>query len=97
MDKYKNHEADKCLPDPAFNGGALMDINVYCLHFVTGTLWKAGIRVHILRTRGFNGIDTSGVILILRYPGFSSLRAVGAKDSSSAPNDVFIQGDQGTR
>ena len=89
--KYKNHEQTNAF-DPAFNGGALMDINVYCIHFVTGIFGKPE-SVSYIANRGYNGIDTSG-ILIMRYPGFIAT-CVGAKDSSSE-NHVYIQGDQGT-
>lgn len=90
-EKYKNHEYTNIF-DPAFNGGALMDINVYCIHFVTGIFGKPN-SVSYIANRGYNGIDTSG-ILIMRYPGFIAT-CVGAKDSSSE-NHVYIQGDQGT-
>lgn len=90
-DKYKNHEVTNVF-DPAFNGGALMDINVYCLHFVTGLFGKPA-SMEYKANQGFNGIDTSGVIF-LTYPD-KLVICVGAKDSSS-PNEVFIQGDQGT-
>lgn len=90
-DKYKNHQVTNVF-DPAFNGGALMDINVYCLHFVTGLFGKPD-SIEYNANQGFNGIDTSG-IAILRYPDKLAI-CVGAKDSSS-PNQVFIQGDQGT-
>lgn len=89
-DKYKNHEQTNAF-DPHFNGGALMDIGVYCLHFVTGLFGKPEKTMYYAN-KGYNGIDTSG-ILILQYPEFVATCA-GAKDSSS---DIFayIQGDKG--
>lgn len=90
-DKYKNHQVTNVF-DPAFNGGALMDINVYCLHFVTGLFGKPE-SIEYKANQGFNGIDTSGIV-ILRYPDKLAI-CTGAKDSSS-PNHVFIQGDEGT-
>lgn len=89
--RYKNHEMTNAF-DPAFNGGALMDINVYCLHFVTGLFGKPDSFEYI-PNKGYNGIDTSGVA-ILKYPGFIAT-CVGAKDSSS-DNFVYIQGDKAT-
>ena len=43
--KYKDHVQTNAF-DPAFNGGALMDINVYNLHFVTGMFGKPN-EVHL--------------------------------------------------
>lgn len=90
-EKYKAHEVTNVF-DPAFAGGALMDINVYCLHFVIGLFGKPDT-VQYVCNRGFNGVDTSGTVL-LSYPDMLAL-CTGAKDSSS-PNHVYIQGDQGT-
>ncbi|MDD7280427.1 Gfo/Idh/MocA family protein [Floccifex sp.] len=89
-DKYKNHEQTNAF-DPAFNGGALMDIGVYCLHFVTGLFGKPQSTQYYANI-GYNGIDTSGTV-VLQYPKFIAT-CTGAKDSSS---DVFafIQGDKG--
>lgn len=78
--------------DPKFDGGALMDINVYNLHFVTG-LFGMPDTLHYYGNKGYNGIDTSGVIL-MEYPGFIAI-CTGAKDSSS-PYCVYIQGDRAT-
>lgn len=77
--------------DPAFYGGALMDINVYCLHFVIGLLGKPD-KVTYTANKGYNGVDTSGVV-VLQYPDRLAV-CVGAKDSSSE-NQVMIQGDKG--
>ena len=47
---------------------------------------------HYYPNRGFNGVDTSGS-LILKYDGFSAV-CTGAKDSDS-PCYVAIQGEKG--
>ena len=60
--KYKDRVQTNAF-DPAFNGGALMDINVYNLHFVTGMFGKPN-EVHYFKNVGYNGIDTSGIIII---------------------------------
>lgn len=78
--------------DPAFDGGALQDINVYNIHFITGLFGKPET-VTYYPNKGFNGIDTSGM-LVLQYPGFTAL-AVGAKDCS-APCEVWLEGDKAT-
>lgn len=89
--KYKDHIQTNAF-DPKFNGGALMDINVYNLHFVTGLFGKP-VQAQYFKNVGYNGIDTSGTI-ILQYPDFIAV-CTGAKDSSST-NTVYVQGDQGT-
>lgn len=77
--------------NPAFSGGALVDINIYNLHFVTGLFGKAK-EVKYLANIAENGIDTSG-IAVLRYDDFIC-ECVGAKDSYS-PSFAIIQGTKG--
>ena len=89
--RYKDHIQTNAF-DPNFNGGALMDINVYNLHFVTGLFGKPK-DVHYFKNVGYNGIDTSGIV-IMEYPDFIAT-CTGAKDCSS-PYTVYLQGDQGT-
>ncbi len=91
--RYNTYKEGKVLPafDPNLSGGALYDINVYNIHFVEGLLGKPE-EVHYYANKGFNGIDTSG-ILLMRYPGFL-VTCSGAKDSASN-NGMMIQGDGG--
>lgn len=77
--------------DPAYCGGALMDINLYNIHFMAGLFGKPQ-GVHYFPNFYKNGVDTSGS-LVLEYPGFTCL-CVGAKDSA-AENGVQIVGDLG--
>ena len=77
--------------NPAFAGGALMDINYYNLRFMLD-LFREPEDIHYFANLAENGIDTSGV-LTMRYPGFVA-EAVGAKDSRSE-NLVQIQGEKG--
>lgn len=77
--------------NPAFSGGALMDINYYNLVFAL-ELFGEPRSIAYTANLADNGIDTSGV-LTLRYDGFF-VTAVGCKDSRSA-NSVQIQGDGG--
>ena len=77
--------------NPAFAGGALMDINYYNLRFMLD-LFGEPEDIHYFANLAENGIDTSGV-LMMRYPGFVA-EAVGAKDSRSE-NLVQIQGEKG--
>lgn len=77
--------------DPAKEGGALMDLNVYNLHFALGlfgTPQSAAYAPELER-----GIDTAGT-LTLEYPGFTA-RLTAAK-SRSAPPRFVVEGTGGT-
>ena len=79
---------------PAFDytksGGALMDLNIYNIHFVVGLFGKP-TDVHYYPNIE-KGIDTSGM-LILDYDTFKCV-CIGAKDCK-APLSNNIQGDNG--
>ncbi|MFR7592697.1 MAG: Gfo/Idh/MocA family protein [Longibaculum sp.] len=79
---------------PAFDytksGGALMDLNIYNIHFVVG-LFGRPKDVHYYPNIEKN-IDTSG-ILILEYDHFQCV-CIGSKDCK-APLSNTIQGDKG--
>lgn len=77
--------------DPKLSGGALMDINVYNISFVTG-LFGAPMNSYYMANIGFNGIDTSGV-LTMDYGSFKAV-CTGAKDCSGK-NGIMIQGTKG--
>ena len=90
--RYNSFKEGKVLPafDPAFSGGALMDINIYNIHYVVGLFGKPkNIEYYPNIERG---IDTSGV-LMLDYNKFKCV-CVGAKDCK-APIANNIQGDNG--
>ncbi len=92
--RYDAYLEGKVLPafDPKLSGGALYDINVYNVHFMTG-LFGAPRSSLYYANKGFNGIDTSGV-LIMDYGRFKCV-CTGAKDSAS-PSGITIQGNLGT-
>ena len=75
----------------AFAGGALMDINLYNVHFVVG-LFGAPRSVRYFANRHETGVDTSGVLL-LEYENFLC-QCIAAKDSA-ARNGVQIIGVDG--
>lgn len=89
-DRYLNKDVAPAF-SPEHAGGALYDLNIYNLHFVMGIL---GIpREVIYRANfGFNGIDTSGTML-LDYKGFTVVCSA-AKDSESESGIIF-QGEKG--
>lgn len=76
--------------DPAQSGGALMDLNLYNIYFVTGLL-GAPAAVSYLANMD-RGIDTSG-ILTLDYGGHKAV-CVAAKDCG-APGRCVLQGSKG--
>ena len=76
--------------DPAKAGGALMDLNVYNIHFVVG-LFGEPKAIHYYPNME-KGVDTSG-ILVMEYPTFQCV-CVAAKDCG-APLSVNIEGDKG--
>lgn len=73
-----------------FSGGALMDINLYNIHFTMG-LFGRPKAVHYYANIE-KGIDTSG-LAVLEYDGFVA-SCIGCKDSKSK-NLSQIQGDRG--
>ena len=72
-------------------GGALYDMNAYCLHLTTALLGLPQ-KAFYLPNRGWNSIDTSGMA-ILQYDGFTAACMAG-KDST-APNGMTLQGEKG--
>jgi predicted dehydrogenase len=91
--RYPALLAGKASPvlDHAFAGGALMDINLYNIHFVVG-LFGAPKSVRYFPNRYETGVDTSG-ILMLEYEDFVC-QCTGAKDSA-ARNGVQLIGEAG--
>lgn len=79
---------------PAFDyqksGGALMDLNIYNIHFVVGLFGKPERVAYLANIE--NKIDTSG-ILTMDYGSFKCV-CIGAKDCSS-PVTTNVQGDEG--
>lgn len=91
--RYDKYLKGEVLPafDPKCSGGALYDINIYNLNLIVA-LFGEPEGVSYTPNFGFNGIDTSGV-LVLTYPHFFAT-AVGAKDTESS-SFVIIQGEKG--
>ena len=77
--------------DPACQGGALNDMNVYNLHLLVGLL-GAPRRAEYRASRAGNGIDTAGLAL-LDYGDFTAA-ALAAKDSEGV-NGMTLQGPGG--
>ncbi|MBR4461815.1 MAG: Gfo/Idh/MocA family oxidoreductase [Erysipelotrichaceae bacterium] len=79
---------------PAFDykksGGALMDLNIYNIHFVVALFGEPKEAHYIANME--KGVDTSG-ILTMEYDGFQCV-SVAAKDCA-APFINCIQGNQG--
>jgi predicted dehydrogenase len=77
--------------NPAFSGGALMDINFYNVYFIMGMFGRPS-EARYYPNCIENGIDTSG-ILIMSYPGFRC-SCTGAKDTWGV-NCAQIHGEKG--
>ncbi len=90
--KYDRFKSGECPPvfSLACCGGALMDLNIYNIYFVTGLFGEPKDVEYYPNIE--RGIDTSG-ILVLDYEDFKCV-CVGAKDCSSAAVNN-IQGEQG--
>lgn len=90
--RYDRFKSGEILPvfDPRKSGGALVDLNVYNLHFAVGLFGKPQNCTYLANIE--RGIDTSGIAL-LEYPQFKVV-CIGAKDCS-APIMLSIQGDKG--
>ena len=92
--RYAQYLSGMILPafDLSMAGGALYDLNIYNLHLIIGLFGKPK-SAHYYPTKGFNGVDTSG-IAVLTYETFNAV-CCAAKDSSSL-SGFMIQGDAGT-
>ena len=107
--RYDAYLRGEVLPafDPSAGGGALMDINIYNLHFAVALL-GAPQAARYYRRRGFNGVDLSGSVVLeykaqlssearlspLRESGERVCLCTGAKDTD-APSFGLLQGDNG--
>lgn len=91
--RYDAFKAGEVLPafNPKFSGGALMDINIYNIHFVVGLLGAPSSVKYLANIE--KDIDTSG-ILILNYPD-TKVVCIGAKDSTATIRST-IQGTKGS-
>lgn len=91
--RYNAFKEGKILPafDPQKGGGALMDINIYNIHFVVGLFGKPEKVQYLANVE--RHIDTSG-ILVLDYGAFKAV-CIGAKDSTAQIRSV-IQGTDGS-
>ena len=77
--------------DPACAGGALMDMNMYCIYFAVLMFGEPQDQVYFPNV-GHNGIDLGGVA-VLTYPSFRAT-LISCKDSH-APMSVVVQGEKG--
>ena len=77
--------------NPACEGGTLRDLGIYNLHLAVDLFGRPD-EVIFRANRGYNGIDTSGTVL-LRYPDLLAV-CTAAKDSGS-PSGITVQGEKG--
>lgn len=90
--RYDDFRNGQVLPafDPAKAGGALMDINLYNLHYVMGLFGKPNEAKYYPTIE--RNIDTNG-LLVLGYPTFTA-RLFAAKDCGGIVGGV-VQGTKG--
>ena len=90
--RYDRFKAGQAFPafNPECAGGALMDLNIYNIHYVVGLFGRPENVEYYPNIE--RGIDTSG-ILIMEYDKFKCV-CIGAKDCK-APLAYNIQGNKG--
>src|SRR5699024_5520848 len=76
--------------NPKMGGGALVDLNIYNIHFVLALLGEPK-KIQYL-TNMNRGVDTSG-LLTLSYE-YAQVNCIGAKDSHGL-KQILIQGEKG--
>ncbi len=91
MNAFKKGEVPNVF-NPDFSGGALMDLNVYNLHFIIG-LFGEPKNASYHPVVAYNGIDVSGVA-VLEYQTFNAICS-GAKNVQ-ATNNAIIYGESKT-
>ncbi len=91
--RYERYQAGIITPafDPECGGGSLYDLNIYNLHFVTALFGRPD-QVQYFANQGYNGIDTSGMVVLRFGPVLGVCTA--AKDSGS-PCYGVVQGTKG--
>jgi len=94
LTSYDEFKAGKTLPifDAKKGGGAMMDLNIYNVHFIVGLLGKPRSVNYLPNIE--RGVDTSG-ILTMNY-GTSQAVDIAANDSAVPYRNAVIQGDKGT-
>lgn len=90
LDRYLHGDVAPAF-DPEAGGGALMDINIYNLHFTQALLGPAHTAAYTYHA-GYNGVDLSGTA-VLGYPDTIAV-CTGSKETD-APSFGLIQGDDG--
>lgn len=91
--RYDQYKAGNVLPvfSSELAGGALYDLNVYCLHLIM-ELFGEPEAYQYYPNMGYNGIDTSGVML-LDYGSFKAISST-AKECRGFTG-CYIQGEKG--
>ena len=91
--RYDQYKQGIVLPafDPEHAGGALLDLNIYNITVVV-SLFGPPERRQYHPNRGYNGVDTSGIML-LHYPDFTAA-CTAAKDADG-DSHITIEGERG--
>lgn len=91
FDAFKNGELPNVF-NPEYSGGALMDLNIYHMHFAMN-LFGTPNKISYHPENAKNGIDVSG-LLLMEYEGFK-VSAIAAKNAKGKPFGI-IHGEKGT-
>lgn len=91
--RYDQYKQGIVLPafDPEHAGGALLDLNIYNITVVV-SLFGPPERKQYYPNLGFNGVDTSGIML-LQYPDF--MAACTAAKDADGDSHITIEGENG--
>lgn len=89
-DAFKRGEVPNVF-NPAFSGGALMDLNIYHMQFILNLFGNPKSMTY-LADLAENGIDVSG-LLMMDYDGFK-VSAIAAKNAKGKPFGI-IHGEKG--
>lgn len=90
-DKFKNGIVENVF-NPAFSGGALMDLGVYCVHPLVA-LFGMPLKVTGSCLKLSNGVDGAGTVLV-EYDGMQGELVYSKITASNLPSQ--IQGEDGT-
>ena len=90
--RYDAFREGKILPsfDPSYAGGALNDLGVYPVHYITGLYGRPGKTLYYANIE--KDVDTSG-ILVLEYEDFKA--SISLTKDASGPSYLSLQGEEG--
>ena len=97
FDRYDEYLAGADLPvfTQEYEGGALRDINIYCLHIILALYGRPDAVFYASNALGRNAVGTSGVAT-LRYDAAGLVAVCTASMDSDGYRGFLFQGEKGT-